>query len=61
MERLLLEHGVATVSGSAFGLELPGAAVLRLSYGMLGDDDLAEALQRLGQGLERFGLADPMG
>ncbi len=61
MERLLLEHGVATVSGSAFGLELPRAAVLRLSYGMLGDDDLAEALQRLGQGLERFGLADPMG
>ena len=61
MERLVLEHGVATVSGSAFGLELPGAAVLRLSYGMLGDDDLAEALQRLGQGLERFGLADPMG
>ena len=60
MERLVLEHGVATVSGSAFGLELPGAAVLRLSYGMLGDDDLAEALQRLGQGLERFGLADPM-
>lgn len=61
MERLVLEHGVATVSGSAFGLELPRAAVLRLSYGMLGDDDLAEALQRLGQGLERFGLADPMG
>ena len=55
MERLVLEHGVATVSGSAFGLELPGAAVLRLSYGMLGETDLAEALQRLGHGLERLG------
>jgi aspartate/methionine/tyrosine aminotransferase len=61
MERLVLENGVATVSGSAFGLELPGACVVRLSYGMLGDADLAEALQRLGRGLERFGLADPMG
>jgi aspartate/methionine/tyrosine aminotransferase len=55
MERLVLEHGVATVSGSAFGLELPGACVLRLSYGMLGDADLAEALQRLGHGLASLG------
>lgn len=61
MERLVLENGVATVSGSAFGLELPGACVVRLSYGMLGHADLAEALQRLGRGLERFGLADPNG
>jgi len=61
MERLVLENGVATVSGSAFGLELPGACVVRLSYGMLGHADLAEALQRLGRGLERFGLPDPMG
>jgi len=61
MERLVLEHGVATLSGSAFGLELPGACVVRLSYGMLGDADLAEALQRLGRGLEHFGLPDSMG
>jgi aspartate/methionine/tyrosine aminotransferase len=61
MERLVLEHGVATVSGSAFGLEIPGAAVLRLSYGMLADADLAEALQRLGQGLEQLGVGASMG
>ena len=61
MERLVLEHGVATVSGSAFGLALPGAAVLRLSYGMLADADLAEALQRLGQGLAQLGVGGPMG
>lgn len=61
MERLVLEHGVATVSGSAFALELPGAAVLRLSYGMLADTDLAEALQRLGRGLEQLGVGDPTG
>jgi aspartate/methionine/tyrosine aminotransferase len=61
MERLVLEHGVATVSGSAFGLELPGAAVLRLSYGMLAGADLEEALQRLGRGLEQLGVGAPMG
>ncbi|MFM9047345.1 MAG: aminotransferase class I/II-fold pyridoxal phosphate-dependent enzyme [Cyanobium sp.] len=51
MERLVLKHGVATVSGSAFGLEMPGACLLRMSYGMLDEDGLAQALQRLGEGL----------
>ncbi|MGA1304164.1 MAG: aminotransferase class I/II-fold pyridoxal phosphate-dependent enzyme [Cyanobium sp.] len=51
MEQLVLDHGVAAVSGSAFGLHMPGACVLRLSYGMLGEAELTEALKRLGQGL----------
>lgn len=51
MEGLLLEHGVATVSGDAFGLLLPGSCVLRLSYGLLEEEELAQALERLGGGL----------
>lgn len=54
MEQLVLEHGVAAVSGSAFGLEIPGACVLRLSYGLLSAGELAQALERLGQGLGRL-------
>jgi aspartate/methionine/tyrosine aminotransferase len=53
MEELVLADGVATVSGRAFGLDIPGAAVLRLSYGMLEGPPLAEALERLGAGLRR--------
>jgi aspartate/methionine/tyrosine aminotransferase len=48
MERLIREHRVALVSGSSFGLE---GCCLRLSYGMLSDGDLDEALQRLKGGL----------
>ena len=44
MERLIREHQVALVSGSSFGLE---GCWLRLSYGMLAEADLAEALKRL--------------
>ena len=43
--------GVATVSGAAFGLAIPGACALRLSYGMLAGPALEEALERLGGGL----------
>ena len=53
MEWLVLEEGVAAVSGSAFGLEIPGACVLRVSYGLLEADQLAAALERLGRGLGR--------
>ena len=53
MEELVLVEGVATVSGRAFGLDIPGAAVLRISYGMLDGPALAEALERLGRGLRR--------
>ena len=51
MERLIREHRVALVSGSSFGLE---GCCLRLSYGMLGQADLAEALRRLVGGLEQL-------
>jgi len=53
MEALALREGVATVSGQAFGLAIPGAAVLRLSHGMLSGAPLVEALERLGSGLRR--------
>ena len=48
MERLIREHRVALVSGSSFGLR---GCCLRLSYGMLQQADLAEALERLCGGL----------
>lgn len=53
MERLIREHQVALVSGSSFGLE---GCWLRLSYGMLAEADLAEALKRLVGGLEQLAL-----
>ena len=51
MERLIREHRVALVSGSSFGLE---DCCLRLSYGMLSDADLDEALRRLQSGLAQL-------
>ncbi len=54
MERLIREHQVALVSGSSFGLE---GCWLRLSYGMLAEADLAEALKRLVGGLEQLALS----
>jgi aspartate/methionine/tyrosine aminotransferase len=51
MERLIRNHQVALVSGSSFGLE---GCWLRLSYGMLDEADLAEALRRLVAGLEHL-------
>lgn len=56
MEWLVLELGVAVVSGRAFGLECPGAAVFRLSYGMLEGAALDDALNRLGRGLHKLCL-----
>lgn len=54
MERLIREHRVALVSGSSFGL---AGCCLRLSYGMLGESDLAEALVRLTRGLTQLAVA----
>jgi aspartate/methionine/tyrosine aminotransferase len=51
MERLIRDHRVALVSGSSFGLD---GCCLRLSYGMLGEADLTEALQRLVGGLQQL-------
>lgn len=59
MERLVLEHRVALVSGRAFGFEDPGEseagpALLRLSYGMLDGPELLAALERLADALRRL-------
>jgi len=51
MEVLIREHRVALVSGSSFGLE---GCCLRLSYGMLEQEQLNEALDRLVGGLEQL-------
>jgi len=52
LRRLVLDHGVAALPGTAFGLSPgPGRALLRLSYGMLGEAQFGEALRRLWAGL----------
>jgi aspartate/methionine/tyrosine aminotransferase len=51
MEQLIRRHRVALVSGSSFGLS---GCQLRLSYAMLSDDDLNEALRRLELGLHQL-------
>lgn len=52
LRHLVLDHGVAALPGDAFGLPpRPGRAALRLSYGMLSEAELAEALGRLWAGL----------
>ncbi len=52
MRRLVLQHRVAAVSGASFGLDpATHGCVLRLSYGMLGAEDLGEALDRLFGGI----------
>jgi aspartate/methionine/tyrosine aminotransferase len=48
MARLIREHGLALVSGSSFGLR---GCHLRLSYGMVSEQELHEALERLVVGL----------
>jgi aspartate/methionine/tyrosine aminotransferase len=58
MERLIRQHGVALVSGRSFGLD---GCCLRLSYGMLGDDDLDEALRRLRRGLREIAADQRVG
>ena len=58
MQRLVQEHRVAAVCGESFGLGGPvWGPVLRLSYGLLGPGELAEALQRLFGGVRAL-LAD---
>ena len=47
--RLIREHGVAVIPGSAFGLD-EGCA-LRLSYGAVDTDEAAEGATRLARGL----------
>lgn len=54
MERLIREHAVAVVAGGSFGLAASDRQVsLRLSYGMLPEPRLEEALERLFRGLRQ--------
>ena len=48
-ERLVREHGVALIPGSAFGVEK--TCSLRLSYGALDPDTVAEGVGHLAEGL----------
>jgi aspartate/methionine/tyrosine aminotransferase len=57
MRRLVLEHRVAAVCGESFGYP-PDWWVLRLSYGLLGQAELDEALARLFSGIRAL-LAAP--
>jgi len=50
VERLVAQHGVAVVPGSAFGLE--HGCALRISYGALTSDTAAEGMRRLIDGLK---------
>lgn len=53
VERLIREHGVAALPGESFGLPATGgAAVLRLSYGLLPAESLRDALGRLCTGVK---------
>jgi aspartate/methionine/tyrosine aminotransferase len=48
-ERLIREHKVAAIPGSAFGLT--GVCSLRISYGALAPGTVAEGIDRLVKGL----------
>ena len=49
-ENLILKNGVATIPGSAFGIE--SGCYLRLSYGALDDSLIEQGLKRLQEGLK---------
>ncbi len=50
-ERLIREHRVALIPGTAFGLDDGGGATLRLSYGAVEGERLEQGLSRLVTGL----------
>lgn len=52
VERLIREHGVAVIPGSAFGLN--GSGCLRVAYGALQRDTAAEGIGRLVSGLKKI-------
>ena len=49
MKKLVQEHGVATIPGSAFGLNKQ--CVVRISYGALDADSVVEGVGRLRDGI----------
>lgn len=51
VERLIREHGVAVLPGSAFGMAEEGCRYLRVAYGALPVDTAAEGIHRLTRGL----------
>lgn len=53
-ERLIKEHKVAVMPGSAFGMS--DGCYLRISYGMLGEATATEGLKRLTTGLKALSL-----
>ena len=55
-ERLVREHRVATVPGTAFGLD--GGCALRISYGALAPETVDEGMRRLVEGIGELGGAE---
>lgn len=51
-KRLISEHGVATIPGSAFGIK--EGAYLRISYGALTGDAVVEGINKLAAGLQQL-------
>jgi aspartate/methionine/tyrosine aminotransferase len=58
VERLIREYRVATIPGSAFAD--PSPCSIRISYGALDADSIAEGLRRLVDGIRALARADPM-
>ncbi len=59
VERLIREHGVAAMPGTAFGIE--GGCYLRVAYGALQKEVAAEGIGRLVQGLQAILAARALG
>jgi aspartate/methionine/tyrosine aminotransferase len=54
VERLVREHGVGVLPGTTFGLDQ--GCTLRVAYGALDRDTVAEGIGRLGRGLAALGM-----
>ena len=52
VERLIKEHGVAAIPGNAFGME--NGCYLRISYGALRPETVAEGVGRLSRGIREI-------
>jgi len=52
VERLVQEHGVAAIPGTAFGMPANEGCYLRISYGALEPATVAEGIGRLVKGIK---------
>jgi aspartate/methionine/tyrosine aminotransferase len=52
VEQLVKEHGVAAIPGNAFGME--DGCYLRVAYGALQPETVAEGVGRLARGIEKI-------